>query len=73
MEKELEQKRRPGTTLPTRGTAKGKCLNHLKLQRQGSVTAAGGNRLCLLERMASLRPLLLVSIPQTHHCSIVYT
>lgn len=37
---------RPGTSLPTTGTAKGKCLNHLKLQRQGFVTMANGNALC---------------------------
>lgn len=58
-----EQKRIQGTSLPTTGTAKGKCLNHLKLQRHGSVTVANGNRVCLRERLACLGRSLLLSVP----------
>lgn len=68
-----EQERRQGTSLPTTGTAKSKCLNHLKLQRHGSVTLANGNRVCLLERMARLGPPLLLSIPPSRNPSIAYT
>lgn len=38
----------------TAATAKGRLLNHLKLPRRGSVTAASENRTCLTERRQSL-------------------
>lgn len=65
------KKRRQGTSLPTTGTAKGKCLNHLKLQRHGSVTAANGNRVCV-ECLACLGPSLLLSL-SSHRTSPLHT
>lgn len=38
----------------TAATAKGRLLNHLKLPRRGSVTAASENRACLTKRRQSL-------------------
>ena len=52
------------------GTAKGKCLNHLKLQRQRSVTVANSSGVCLLEYIAHLWPSLLPLIPPSLYLSI---
>lgn len=48
-------------TLATTGTVKGKCLNHLKLQRHRSVTLANCNTVCLMECLACLRTSLSLS------------
>lgn len=58
---------RQGTSLPTTGTVKGNCMNHLKLQRQGSLTMANSNMVSVLECMAHFEPSALGSTPPPSH------
>lgn len=68
---ELERRKHP---LSTARTAKGRCLNHLKLQRHGSVTVASGNRVYLLACVTHHGPSLLPPTPPalTFNCLRVW-